>query len=244
MFHKILDGVNTFHKAGILHRDLKPENIFLHGNQSIKIGDFGLALSHSDRSKEYQLASQHGLYLTHEIGTLWYMAPEMKNNSTIYDQKADIYSLGIIFFEMLLEFGSAHEKCEVITKLVDKKIPDSFKREFPEESQLILRMLNPIPEKRPDAGEIIAAVLKMKSQYYNQKFIKEKAEVIGYNGQVMDLPSSIKSILVQNTKGVFSIRQGLKEEVISNPPSKGKIITFKYEVLNAEGLPVNPIYKG
>lgn len=91
---QLLDGLQYAHLRGIVHRDLKPGNIFIHNGQNIKISDFGVArLDQSDITQTGQL-----------VGTLRYMAPEMLKGLDI-DHRADLYSTGIILYELLVLSG-------------------------------------------------------------------------------------------------------------------------------------------
>ena len=92
IFQHICSGVQYIHKEGFIHRDLKPANIYFTQSKLVKIGDFGLA-------------TNMGQEQTRGAGTPWYMAPEQWN-STDYTNKADIYSLGLIWLELLVPFGT------------------------------------------------------------------------------------------------------------------------------------------
>jgi hypothetical protein len=95
IFIQILEGVNYLHtrKKSIIHRDLKPPNILLKKCDQkgfcVKIGDFGLIAIHDFPEQSHTL----------DEGSTKYMAPEVMANE-IYDMKADIYSLGVIFEEL------------------------------------------------------------------------------------------------------------------------------------------------
>jgi len=93
---KICEALQYAHEQGILHRDIKPENILLDTRGRVKIADFGIAkLVGEDRSNVN--LTQTGAAL----GTPHYMAPEQLEKPTDVDHRADIYSLGVVFYEML-----------------------------------------------------------------------------------------------------------------------------------------------
>lgn len=88
-------GLCHFHTHGVIHRDLKPENILVTDAGGIKVIDFGIA----------QLLSEVEDPSTHQkriIGTPVYMSPEQKENPTLASYPSDIYSLGIIMYELVL----------------------------------------------------------------------------------------------------------------------------------------------
>ncbi len=91
---QICDAVQYAHGRGVVHRDIKPENILIDASGRVKIADYGLA----------KLAGAEESRLTKSgftMGTPHYMAPEQVENSSAVDHRADIYSLGVIFYEML-----------------------------------------------------------------------------------------------------------------------------------------------
>ena len=92
---QICDALAYAHDHGIVHRDIKPENILLGIGGKIKVVDFGLAkLSDDDRAQTMLTATGA------RLGTLRYMAPEQLDGTPV-DHRADVYSLGVVFYEML-----------------------------------------------------------------------------------------------------------------------------------------------
>ena len=93
---EICGALQFAHDQGIVHRDIKPENILLSKNGHVKIADFGLAKLLALPEIELPLTASR-----HIVGTPHYMAPEQMERPLEVDHRADIYSLGVVFYEML-----------------------------------------------------------------------------------------------------------------------------------------------
>lgn len=159
-FAQILKGVKHIHDRGIIHRDLKPSNIFLDGDH-VKIGDFNLAtvIEQSDKLSRSYLDLQE---LSCNIGTPLYLAPEQENSSK-YNNKVDIYPIGIVLLELYLKFRTKHERIQVLRRIrIEGAIPLHFQTEYPIESGLVKLMTNLNPDLRPDAGELLNCKLMKK----------------------------------------------------------------------------------
>lgn len=94
---QICDAMQFAHTHGVVHRDIKPENVLVDQNGQVKIADFGLAKLMGDKFADCVTLTDLGL----RMGTIGYMAPEQSLQTSEVDHRADIYSLGIIFYEML-----------------------------------------------------------------------------------------------------------------------------------------------
>ena len=96
----VCDALAQAHAAGIVHRDIKPSNVFLHGTngeQTVKVIDFGIAkLTDASEIPGAEANTMSGVFL----GTPAYMAPERVFNQP-YDGRADVYSVGVMVFEMI-----------------------------------------------------------------------------------------------------------------------------------------------
>ena len=107
LLRQIVDALEYIHIMNIIHRDLKPENIFLDAKNNVKIGDFGLAVTGG-----YGKGGSNYI-----VGTSLYIAPEVKARR-LYSPLNDIYSLGIICFEMVHgPFTTKTERCFVLEEL-------------------------------------------------------------------------------------------------------------------------------
>ena len=181
MFREIIEGLLHIHSQAMIHRDLKPVNIFIHSNGHLKIGDFGLATTnmipgggtgsnqHLDPAPEmFNNTTQAGdtldtSDLTGHVGTAMYVAPEINSgkSTTSYNQKVDIYSLGIIFFEMCYPpLQTGMERIKVLSSLRSKEILiPSEGKEIMNDTQInIIRwLLNHDPSKRPTSHELLTS---------------------------------------------------------------------------------------
>nr|XP_006824933.1 PREDICTED: eukaryotic translation initiation factor 2-alpha kinase 4-like [Saccoglossus kowalevskii] len=182
LFREILEGLTHIHLQGMIHRDLKPVNIFLDLNDNVKIGDFGLATTQAferpltperqGQTPDHTLTSPDGSRsqegigegLTGKVGTALYVSPELANvkskTKTTYNQKVDLYSLGIIFFEMCYRpLSTGMERVKVIgnLRMVTSPIfPDDFDEiKFPKQIHILNWLLDHDPDKRPTAQELL-----------------------------------------------------------------------------------------
>ena len=139
IIYQICHALNVIHRAGYVHRDLKPENIIYDSRtDKVKITDLGFAIIYEKINPNEA-----------PIGTLFYIAPEVLN-AEVYDHRADIYSLGILIYQILsgsLPFDFK-EPIEIVKWHLSKKriILPGFGVEV---ENLLNSMLDPDPSKRP-----------------------------------------------------------------------------------------------
>lgn len=170
LFRQVVEGLHHIHSQGIIHRDLKPTNVFIDSSGDIKIGDFGLAVTSaaSDTKAPINLnlsrpatsknAQAEGL--TTGVGTPLYLAPEQDRAGASYNQKVDVYSLGVIFFELFMSFSTAMERYTVIRDLRTKeiKLPPAWVKD-PIKTKLVKWMLSHDPEDRPSTLTLLQSEL-------------------------------------------------------------------------------------
>ena len=145
---QICEGLAEAHKLGIVHRDLKPQNIMIDEFGNVRIMDFGIArsLKTEDITKPGEI-----------IGTRVYMSPEQAEAKDI-DQRSDIYSVGLILYEMLANRLPFEEDIplSVATKHMDGALkgPKEYNPQVPEDlNRLILKCLEGEKEKRYQSVE-------------------------------------------------------------------------------------------
>lgn len=150
-------GLAAAHSAGILHRDLKPENVFLSDSGSVKLGDFGLA-------REISSHTQTGAV----VGTAAYLSPELVLRGQA-DARSDIYSLGVMAFEMLTgkQPYSGDQAVQIAYQHANNNIPapSSLNPEVPELlDEIVLWATARNPKDRPaNAQELLPIISRAKS---------------------------------------------------------------------------------
>ncbi|MCB1144964.1 MAG: serine/threonine protein kinase, partial [Leptospiraceae bacterium] len=127
VFSQILNVLDFVHKNNIIHRDLKPGNILIDSNHNLYLIDFGIA---KDLDADYTRITRTGQY----IGSQSYSSPEQEKGEKL-TQKSDLYSLGLIFYEMIygktfirdnLDKKKKDPLLRIIFKMTEKKLEDRY----------------------------------------------------------------------------------------------------------------------
>ncbi|KAK8841497.1 hypothetical protein M9Y10_027116 [Tritrichomonas musculus] len=147
--YEISSAMESVHAARMIHRDLKPENVLFDESGHVKVSDFGVACI---VEVEGQTQSK-----TSGVGTLKFMAPELLNESTKYDNKVDVYSFGVVAFFILS--GGKMPKISIAEQSNGKRapIPSSINKTS---RQLINSCWSTSPSDRPSFTEILSFIKK------------------------------------------------------------------------------------
>lgn len=144
---QICDALQYAHDEGVVHRDIKPENVLIDRRGQVKIADFGLARILGSDTDLSRLTLEGQV-----IGTPHYMAPEQVEDPHAVDHRADIYALGVVFYEMLTgdlplgKFAPPSRKVQVDVRL----------------DEIVMRALENNPERRyQHASEVKRGVEKV-----------------------------------------------------------------------------------
>jgi tRNA A-37 threonylcarbamoyl transferase component Bud32 len=138
------------HENGILHRDIKPENILIDSRGQVKIADFGIAKLVGENDREQVTLTQRGFVL----GSPHYMAPEQLESPGDVDQRADIYSLGVVLYELLTgelplgRFAPPSKK-----SAVDARIDEIVMRALERERELRFQTVGEVKTRMEAASE-------------------------------------------------------------------------------------------
>ena len=151
---QLCDALQFAHDAGIVHRDIKPENILLDHAGNVKIADFGLAkLIAPDRADDVSLTISGAV-----MGTPAYMAPEQIERPLDVDHRADIYAVGVVFYELLTgelplgRFAPPSRKVEV-----DVRVDEVVLRALEKEPRLRYQQASEVRTEVDDISSTVTA---------------------------------------------------------------------------------------
>ncbi len=166
LFFQACNAVHFLHSHKLMHRDIKPENLLFTDNATLKLGDFGCCCDN--------LSGERKTF----CGTPEYIAPEIIRGQP-YAEKADIWSLGVMLYEML--HGSSPFACraerDVLGKVLDNKLV--FSPEVSEDARDLLQsILNNEPKDRPDTEQILASPWAQRMAASARKSVETEASPI------------------------------------------------------------------
>ncbi|XP_039994218.1 eukaryotic translation initiation factor 2-alpha kinase 3 [Xiphias gladius] len=190
IFLQIAEAVDFLHSKGLMHRDLKPSNIFFTMDDVVKVGDFGLVTAMDQEEDDdvpnaltpAPLLTRH----TGQVGTKLYMSPEQLSGNS-YSHKVDIYSLGLILFELLYPFRTQMERVRTLTEVRVLRFPEVFSKNNVQELSMVRSMLSLSPCERPEAVEITGTPLFQELELPCRLAVRQRSRT--YSASSMGRPS-------------------------------------------------------
>jgi eukaryotic-like serine/threonine-protein kinase len=152
---QMASALGAIHAVGVLHRDLKPANVMLRSDSTLCLIDFGLAKANET---DVELTGTREIF-----GTPYYMSPE-QGHAELIDARSDLYSLGVVFYEMLTgrKPYTGASAMEVIYKHKRVQLPP-LEPQFAAYEPIVQRLLAKSPEDRfQSAQQVIEAVAELK----------------------------------------------------------------------------------
>jgi serine/threonine protein kinase len=153
-------ALNAAHEAWLVHRDVKPENIAIRRDGVVKVLDFGVSALSGDGDATDPIRRPGSL-----VGTLHYLSPEQVRGEPVIDSRSDIYSLGVVLYEMLAARVPFRGKdvVEVLAQIVERD-PDPLPAFVPEAlRELVIASLRKNMYERPQTvAEVVATLAQVK----------------------------------------------------------------------------------
>ncbi|MEM7478416.1 MAG: serine/threonine-protein kinase, partial [Planctomycetota bacterium] len=211
----LCDALQFAHDKAVIHRDIKPENILVAKDGSVKIADFGLSRILSEEgSQPVQLTRTHQV-----MGTPQYMAPEQFEGKGGVDHRADIYSLGVVFYEMLTgelpigRFAPPSSKVEVDVRL----------------DEVVLRTLEKEPDRRYQAASHIKSDVQLITSAGHSSLAPT---LLGY-GDSTESPNSESN----DTSG--QVGSGLQKQELA-----ARLLLTRSALMERVRLTLKPLFRG
>ncbi|WP_286178167.1 serine/threonine protein kinase [Rhodopirellula sp. JC639] len=210
----LCDALQFAHDKGVIHRDIKPENILMAKDGSVKIADFGLSRILGNENQPTELTGTHQV-----MGTPRYMAPEQFEGARGVDHRADIYSLGVVFYEMLTgelpigRFAAPSRKVAIDVRLDD----------------VVLRTLEKEPQRRYQHASQIKSDIQSIASTDNPAFAPTLV-----HGDVADVGRP-----VDNATTITPSTASLEQQELA-----GRLLLTRRDLMDRIRTSLRPLFRG
>ena len=210
----IASGLCHAHSNNIVHCDIKPHNILMTSDGHAKIADFGIARAVTESTLTYS---------GNVVGSVRYFSPEQAQGGAI-TPKSDIYSLGVVMYEMLtnhLPFTGDNVVTIAMKHVEEEPVPPNILREEipPMLEAIVLRAMCKNPELRPDGMELIQALINVKASLNLTR---------ANDPDSTQFMSRVKTTNTPVKKTTIKVNTPVKTDKEDEPPPEKKSSTFKY----------------
>ncbi|MCX6578515.1 MAG: protein kinase, partial [Candidatus Aminicenantes bacterium] len=227
---QVLEGLAEAHRLGVVHRDLKPQNIMIDREGNARIMDFGIA-----RSLKAKGITGAGVM----IGTPEYMSPEQAEVKDV-DQRSDIYSFGVIFYEMLV--GRVPFEGETLLGIAMKhksqppQNPKELNPQIPDDlNRMVLRCLEKSKEKRYQSAEdMLSDIGKIEKEIPTTDRVIPKYK--GFTSKQITVTFGVKKLFVPALIVLFIIASAVivwrvlpKKRMAPPPPGKPSLAVMYFK---------------
>lgn len=226
---QICDGLQYAHDAGVVHRDIKPENILLDGRMEVKIADFGVAKLAGEGQREMTLTEAGGV-----MGTAYYMAPEQMERPGMVDGRADLYSLGVVCYQLLTgelpvgRFAPPSQRAEVgahldevVFKMLEKDPERRYQRARAVKEALMTPATAPAPLPIPALPPIPAPATMADVPYATAESSRSRVWVVLIVLGGLGVAVLCLVVLGVFLMGSFSVSRTAAPVMVATPPQVG-----------------------